>query len=392
MVRAVHKRGREPLMLDTEKHLKAVAILFGFLLASCASRDPDIRKVIGSSPKFIGQKHVELKRLFSINVTEIGMFNKQMSNDYESSIDFDENGHMYILDSFENSISVFDQNGKLARKFGKSGQGPTEFQGASRILIQEEKMFVFQWLQGLSYKIVNLEGEYISQQNIFFENPLKIKRVGDHFIVFSGKTGPTFSKLEFIITIVDDSFSKLKEIFHHEYPPGLRGPHYNFNWPYWLLILKSGEFYFPEDNFGTYSIIKYDKDGRPKLIFGRTYHKRNYSKEAKERFHSLYAKEIERGEIAFPPSPPVIRNMFQDSRNHIWVISGETGDDNGIPDYENTLDIFSDNGEWLYSLKTNLISSHCFYDDGKIYSVSPIDPSSYEQFIDVCQIALVKDQ
>jgi len=377
-------------MLDMKKQLKAAFILLGLLLASCASNDPDIKKVIGSLPKFTGQKYVELKKLYSINVTEIGIFNKQMSNDYESSIDFDENGHIYILDSFENSISVFDQNGKLARKFGQSGQGPTEFQNASRIIIQQEKIFIFQWL--LSYKIVNLEGEYLSQQNIFFENPLKIKRVGDHFIIFSGKTDPTFTQLEFIITIVDDAFSKLKEVFRREYPPGLKGPHYHFNWPYWLLILKNGEFYFPEDNFGAYSIVKYDKNGKPKLIFGRTYDKRDYSKEAKERFHSLYAKEIERGEIAFPPSPPIIRNMFQDSRNHIWVISGETGEDNGIPDYENTLDIFSDNGEWLYSLKTSLISRHCFYNDGKIYSVSPVDPDSYEQFIHVYLIKYIDDR
>ena len=355
-----------------------------FFEASCAPGDRDIKKVIASAPKFAGQNYVGLKKLYSINVTEIGIFNKQISNDYESSIDFDDNENLYILDSFENSISVFDANGRLARKFGKTGQGPTEFQNASRLIIQNEKAYVFQWL--LSYKIVNLKGEYISQQNIFFENPLKIRRVGDHFIVFSGKTEPTFTRLEFLITIVDDSFSKLKEVYRREYPPGLKGPNYNFNWAYWLLILKNGEFYFPEDNFGPYSIVKYDRDGRPKLIFGRAYDKRNYSKEAKERFHSLYAKEIKRGERVFPPSPPVIRNMFLDSRDHIWVISGETGEDNGIPGYENTVDIFSGNGEWLCSFKTNLISKHCFYNDEKIYSVSPIDPDSYEQFIDVCQI------
>jgi hypothetical protein len=366
------------------KHPKAATVLLLFLIVSCAPGDRDIKKVIASAPKFADQKYVELKKLYSINVTEIGIFNKQMSNDYGGSIDFDENGNLYILDGFENSISVFDQNGKLARKFGKTGQGPTEFQGASRILIQQQKIFVFQWL--LSYKVVNLEGEYVSQQNIFFENPLKIKRLDDHFIVLSGKTDRTFTKLEFIITIVDDAFSNPKEIFRCPYPPGLRGPYYDFNWPYWLLILKNGEFYFPEENFGAYSIVKYDRDGRPKLIFGRTYDKRNYSEEAKERFHSLYAKEIERGERTFPASPPVIRNMFQDAHHNIWVISGETGEDNGIPDYENAVDLFKDNGEWLCSLKTHLISRHCFYNDGKIYNVSPIDPDSYEQFIHVYQI------
>ena len=372
------------MILKTEKHFRAVLMLLYFFFASCASNDRDIKNVIGSSPKFIDQKYVELKKLYSINVTELGIFNKQMSNDYGSSIDFDENGNLYILDGFENSISVFDQNGKLARKFGKSGQGPTEFQNASRIIIQQEKIFVFQWL--LSYKIANLKGEYISQQNIFFENPLKIKRVGDHFIVFSGKTDPTFTQLEFIITIVDDAFSKPKEIFRCHYPPGLGGPNYDFNWAYWLFISKNGEFYFPEENFGKYSIIKYDKEGEPKLLFGRKYDKKDYSKEAKERFYSLYSQAIERGERTFPHSPPVIRNIFQDSRRNLWVISGETSEDNEIPDYEDTVDLFKNNGEWLYSLKTSLISRHCFYNDGKIYNVSPIDPDSYEQFIHVYQI------
>jgi len=377
-------------MQKTGRYVPAIFAFFLVFFAPVISNNQDIKKLIDSSPKFADKKYVALEKLYKIDVTEIGMFNRQLSNDYKSVIDFDDDGNMYVLDVYENSIFVFDNKGKLARKFGRSGQGPKEFERANRLIIQNDRIYVFQWLH--SYKVLNLEGEYISQQNINFENPLKIERVNDNFYVFSGKVDPTFTKLEFTITIVDDQFSRLKEIFKHEYPPGLGGPNYDFTWPNWLLISKNGEFYFPEDNFNEYSIGKYDKDGKPEFIFGRKYSKKSYSKEARDKFYSLYGQAIEKGERAFPHSPPIVRNMFVDSRKNIWVISGETGEDNGNPDYENAVDIFAENGEWLCSIKTNLISRYSFYDDGKIYSVSSIDPDSYEQFIDIYKIKYLYDQ
>ena len=90
--------------------------------------------------------------------------------------------------------------------------------------------------------------------------------------------------------------------------------------------------------------------------------------------------------MEFPQSPPIVRYMFQDNRKNIWVISGETFEDNRNPDYENTIDIFDKEGEWLYSFKSKFLSRYCLYNDGKIYRVLPINLDTYDQYIEVYEI------
>ncbi len=43
-------------------------------------------------------------------------------------IQVDDQGQIYVLDSKECLVKVFDPKGKLIRSFGKRGQGPGEFQ------------------------------------------------------------------------------------------------------------------------------------------------------------------------------------------------------------------------------------------------------------------------
>lgn len=372
-------------MFKDAKQFVLSIILISLLLVSCNSSD-NIVKVINSSPKYL-DKYIELEKSYSIDVTQINIFSKD--SDFQRLIDFDIHNNMYILDWYEGKISVFDENGKLLRQFGRKGQGPKEFLDANALVIKKDKIYVFQGFSGL--KIVNLEGEYISNYVVQIENRLKVKAVGDIFYLFRGKTDRTFTELELILSIEDDTFTKRKEIFRYKYPLGLRGPDYDFRMYDWLLISDNGEFYFPEDNLNKYSIIKYDKEGKPKLIFGRIYKVKEYSKEAKERFYSIYKKEVERGQKEFPQTPPIVRNMFQDTKKNIWVVTGETYEDNMNPNYENTIDIFNEKGEWLYSFKSTILSRYCFYHAGRIYKVLPINLDTFNQYIEVYKIKYLKD-
>lgn len=51
------------------------------------------------------------------------------------SVQVDEEGNIYVLDSKEVCIKVFDKNGKHIRTFGKMGQGPGEIQSPSRMYL-----------------------------------------------------------------------------------------------------------------------------------------------------------------------------------------------------------------------------------------------------------------
>ena len=365
------------------KRFIAGIILTSIIFASCKSNDV-IKKVNNSSPKFEDKKYVELEKLYSLDVTRINMFSKESTPDFERVIDFDKNNNIYILDVFESTISVFNENGDFVKTFGREGQGPNEFLRPNALIIRKDKIYVFQGF--IEYKIVNLEGEYVSTGSIHIENPLKYKIIGDDFYVFRGKTDRTFTKLEFILLRIEgDDFSKSKEIFKYEYPPGLSGLNYDIVWN-WLLISNDGEFYFPEDNLNKYSIIKYSKEGQPELMFSRKYSKKEYSKEAKDRFYSLYEQQIKKGDTELPQSPSVVRKMFQDNKKNIWVISGETYEDNRNPNYENTVDIFNEKGEWLYSFKSKYLSRNCLYNNGRIYRVLPVNLDTFDQYVEAYKI------
>jgi hypothetical protein len=362
--------------------LLAGALIWSFVSISCRSDSEGVPSVFNHKPKF--ERYVQLEKLYSIDVTSISMFSKESATDFDRAISFDGRHNLYILDTYESRISVFDPYGRFVRAFGKVGQGPDEFVNPHRLVIKDDRIYVFEGFTGL--KILSLDGAYISKRVVNIENLLKLRAVGDDFYLLRGRTDSTFTKLEFILTKEDELFSGGQELFIYDYPPGLRGPNYDFGWHDWLLISEDGAFFYPEDNLNKYAIVKYGRTGKPELVFGRTYGIREYSNKARDRFHSLYDRWIKTGERQFPQSPPVIGNMFQDEKKNVWVIAGESSEDNGDPEFENTVDIFSDKGEWLSSMKSTVLSRFCHYRDGKIYKIPPVDSDSLEQSIEVFKI------
>jgi hypothetical protein len=353
-------------------------------LASCRSNHELVR-INSLRPKYPDRK-IELIKLYVIDVTQINMFSKETSRGFDNAIDFDGNNNIYILDTYESTISVFDKDGRPVRTFGGPGQGPREFFRPSMLFIKENEIYVSQGF-GFDFKIVSLEGEFISTKQVHFENQFRYYIAGNDVYLLSGKTDPTFSRLEFILRrFADGRLDQAEVLWTSHYPPGLKGPYYDFVWPNWLTISDNGDFYFPEDNLHKYSITKYNKGGKPELVFGRKYDPREYSKQARMRFNALFSRQIEAGEMTFPPSPPVVRKIFQDQKKNIWVVSGETYEDNEDPDFENAVDIFSEKGEWLYSFKSKFLSRNCLYNDGVLYAIPPIDPDTYEQHIEAYKI------
>jgi hypothetical protein len=371
-------------MLRIARHLTIGFLSINIIFVCCKYSSDELTEVHNISPKYIDEKYVQLEKVHSIDVTQISLFSKDTNSDIQRLIDFDENNNIYILDSFKSTISVFNEQGGFVRAFGRAGQGPKEFLRPNTIIVNKDKVYVFQGFH--EYKIVDLDGEYISSHLVNVENRLKTKIVGDRFYLLRGKVDQSFTKLELILSRYNVDFSMGNDIFMYEYPSGFQGPHYDFNWANWLLILDNGEFYFPDANLREFSITKYNVDGEPRLKFTRRYNLKEYSKEARNRFYSLYKKQIESGDMVFPKTPPVVRFMFQDNKENIWVISGETFEDNRNPDFENTIDIFSNKGKWLYSFKSKFVSRYCFYNNGRVYRVLPINLDTFDQYIEVYQI------
>ncbi|MDH4272830.1 MAG: 6-bladed beta-propeller, partial [Candidatus Aminicenantes bacterium] len=118
-------------------------------LVSCKSNH-DVVRVSSLRPKY-PDRQIELIKRYVIDVTQINMFSKETSRGFDNAIAFDGNANMYILDTYESTISVFDNNGRLVRSFGGPGQGPGEFSRPSMMFIKGDEIYVLQgW--GLDFK------------------------------------------------------------------------------------------------------------------------------------------------------------------------------------------------------------------------------------------------
>ena len=135
------------------KYFFAGTILISIIFVSCKSNNDGIVKVSNSSPKFVDEKYVDLEKLYSIDVTQISMFGKESSRDFERVIDFDKNNNMYILDEYESTISVFNENGKIVKTFGRKGQGPKEFSRPNTLIIKKDKIYIFQGFQWNTWNV-----------------------------------------------------------------------------------------------------------------------------------------------------------------------------------------------------------------------------------------------
>jgi hypothetical protein len=365
------------------KRLSLMTIFIGLIFAGCKPKNANIPEIFNSSPKFALIKGMSLEKKFSLDVTRISIFSKD-SQGFNRVVDFDKEDNIYILDTYESTFFVFNKQGHFLRSFGRKGQGPEEFNRPSAFVINNEKIFVFEGFQEL--KIVDLYGKYISKQGVQIENRLDVKYLDKYFYIFRGRTDQKFEKLELILSVADESLYNGKDIFSYNYPPGLKGALYNVSWFNWLLISNSRDFYFPEDNLNKYSIIKYNYEGKPILKMSRKYEIIKYSDKALKRIYEKNKKAVDRGEVSLPGKPPVIVNIFQDYKKNIWLVVGETDEDNGNPDFMNTIDIFSERGEWLYSFKTKNISRNTIYHNGYLYNVSPFNTDTFDQFMDVYRL------
>jgi len=77
-----------------------------------------------------------------------------------SSIDIDEDENIYIFDSGQAKIKVFDKMGNFIREIGKRGQGPGEFTFPWRIMISPKQELVVSDLIKRRLIIFSLTGEY----------------------------------------------------------------------------------------------------------------------------------------------------------------------------------------------------------------------------------------
>ena len=88
----------------------------------------------------------------------------------------DSKNNIYILDSKEKTIYLFNEEGKLLRKIGGPGQGPGEFQTPVSIYVDNKDFFYIMDVSNGRIEIFNSESNYVKSIRIMEPNASRKRR------------------------------------------------------------------------------------------------------------------------------------------------------------------------------------------------------------------------
>ena len=119
-----------------------------------------------------------------------------------------------------------------------------------------------------------------------------------------------------------------------------------------------------------YKINIYNTDGDILKSFGRKYKRIPFSQRQHE-----YKEKI--GSKVRTKYPQVVRIILIDDRNYVWVVVGECSMDcNASYKVQSTIDIFNEDGEFLYTFESPHFVVRSFIKYGRLYSsASEDDPN-----------------
>jgi hypothetical protein len=76
------------------------------------------------------------------------------------SITTDDEGRIYVLDSEEYNVKIYDRDGTFVHKFGREGQGPGEFSRPIKVVVTNQDEILVQNLFSKPFNFFSLEGKY----------------------------------------------------------------------------------------------------------------------------------------------------------------------------------------------------------------------------------------
>jgi len=353
----------------------AVIIIFSIPYKIAAQSNKSLQIKENTAPKYLKEAFISLEELYKINVNE---FDKYYINDV-TCIDVDDNLNLYVLDYYEAQITVFNKDGKYVRTMGGKGQGPNELERPIAMNIYNNKIYICQDHKGL--KIFDLQGKYVDFNITKMGNYKVIKAFDEYFLTVNTKLSlPLGQKFDYIIEKQSLDAKNITTIWDVSYI----GDHPNIiSHDYYLAMDSQKNIYIPEDH-EKYKINKLTLDGKLLLTFGREYKRISYSDKMKERFKKVISNAPAIITVKpYPKYPPVVRYIVVDDNNYIWVAVGEFEmDSHGEFKVVSTIDIFNENGEFLYTFDTPHLGRRSIIRKERLYS----NPTQDDQNIRVFQI------
>jgi len=347
---------------DSLMKKRYLLVILGILIVfnlSCAVKEDksNFKSIENKNPKYKDTDFISLTQLYTINIaTTSGKYNILNA----SWFDVDNSGNLYIMDTYDSKIHIFDSNGNHIKTFGGLGEGPSDLNEPRIISILNEKIYVLERYRGI--KIFSLNGKYIDFVSTEMRSLFALKAFEDFFL------GLRMSLRQGNPNLRTWSFEKYSTNYEKELQiTELKKKSNRFNLfskTYINSIDSKHNIYFPYSD-DEYLVMKYDIKGTPLLSFSRNFKKIPYSQELKD--WAMKKSNISQDQI--PTYPPVVRCIFVDNKDYIWVLVGECFlDSNGQVRTKSIIDIFNNNGKFLYTFKSDAFSNVSIIKNNKLYS------------------------
>ncbi len=325
---------------------------------------------------------------------------KMLHDDYQVtniiSMDADHENNLFVLNYDDASFYIFNNNGEFIRKLGEQGEGPQELKRPNTFDIHQNKIVISQEYGAI--KIWDLSGKYLTKGIVDNGNRRRIISIPNklyyiHYLTnLESRTriyelishSQDFKNKKLLLTYIKDAESEMYYIPDEA-----------------IAFTQKGGFYFPQDS-KKYSITKFDPEGNPEFSFGREYKKIPFTKHAREAYSIGYKSRIGLDIKDLPNFPVVTRKILIDSKENIWIFTGETYEDyytfnrsvfkvvGKNIEKDNKLkvniDIFNKDGIWLDSINTQDLISKAFIKNDYFYTYSEISPVTGQQKVNVYKI------
>ncbi len=276
----------------------------------------------------------------------------------------DDQGRVFIADTHQNTVHVFNPDGSITTRIGRQGQGPGEFQGIYSMAIHQNQLYVYDYPL---YRITTFSLDSFEHTHIINLNPENWGHIEEldgrfptHFFIIDDNTilqrfvqisqpdqigEPTFSR-HYLLNkdgeIISDLIYEQRGV---EYLVSTYGGGINFLAPPFIrsslmAISANGNIFSAWSE--EFLIKVYNLEGNYVRAF---YYPYNQSSLDRREILDLYSDQPDLQETyrstEFPESWPALHFMMSDDENRLWVST--ISDD----DEHYTWLVLSENGELL---------------------------------------------
>ena len=245
--------------------------------------------------------------------------------------------NIYVLDSLDDRLRIFDLGGKFVGSIGQRGKGPVEFNHPQGLFIDpiKEKIYVAD-TRNLRVQIMNLQGKEASTLQLTFP-PLAVTVLKDKLLVAAFPGQAIVMKGEPLIRIYNSDF---KEIGAFLKPVKASDTSVN---------LLANQFVMKKDRLGQLVCARqfclneiqiYDADGHLNHRFDILYKAANL---ASPGIDVTIKNDLDVQKIAY-----FVADVAFDSRNNYYFLAGNTGlKSDGLPERGREIYKYNSQGEYL---------------------------------------------